>query len=208
MNVDDIAALIIRGRETREVEMKESMDLSIKAVKAKIAKQAMAMGNIRNGGLIIIGMEKQSGSDSHLPKGMTVEHLAEYSQDRVSSVIMEYAEPYIELSIEVFEVPHVPVLIGMKFVLISVQEFAEIPIICKKSYAPEGLREGAIYIRSRERIETREVQTEAEMREVMDLATEKRLRKHLEITSAGGGVIVAASADEETQFEDEAEDLA
>jgi len=206
----EIEEVITRGLETRNIEMKQSMDLSDKAVKAKIAKQVMGLANIRDGGVLILGTEKRPNSDYHDPAGMNASHLKGYSQDRLGSVVSHYAAPFAELFASIMQFADTPSLAGKQFVVISVLEFAEIPILCKLSHQGEGLREGGIYIRSRERFETREVRSEAEMRELLDLATEKRLRKHLELTEKAGGIILPAVSAQEAdraRFEAEAEEF-
>ena len=202
METKDIIELILRGRETRSVEMKQSMDFSQVRTKAKAAKAAMGMANIRDGGIIIWGMKKVN--DHHVPEGMEEAHIGGFNQDQVSSATSEYAAPYVELTVTSLVPQDVPQLAGKTFVIIEVREFAEIPVICKKQYGPENLRKGGIYIRSLDRHETREVQTEAEMRELMDLATLERLRRHLRITEAAGGRIVPSGKPDDERFEEQA----
>ncbi len=50
---------------------------------------------------------------------------------------------------------------------IVVEEFEEVPVLCKKSY-PGILRDGACYVRRRGRIESTEVPNSAEMRGLAD----------------------------------------
>src|SRR5437870_10927208 len=74
---------------------------------------------------------------------------------------------------------------GREFAALEVHEFADIPTICKKGYYRDHqsghrevvLREGACYIRSRHKPETVEVSSLEHMRELIDLATEKGVRK-------------------------------
>src|SRR6202044_3763764 len=61
------------------------------------------------------------------------------------------------------------------FCILRVSEFAELPVVCKKD-GIEKLRRGATYIRSRRIPETVEVPSQVEMREILDLAVEKRSR--------------------------------
>lgn len=52
------------------------------------------------------------------------------------------------------------------------------------------LRKGACYVRPRRKPETTEIPTQEDMRDLLDLAAEKRLRKNLERVSRAGGVII------------------
>jgi hypothetical protein len=207
MEPSDLIELILRGRESRRVEMKASLDFSRKTVKAKLAKAAMGMANTRDGGIVILGM-KELGEGQFEPQGMDPGHLLTFDQDRVSSSVMEYAAPYVELAVRRVVGDNHPSLGDKVFVVLDVLEFAEMPVICKRSYQNEGVREGAVYVRSFERYETREVQTEGEMRELLDLAIEKRLRRHLQLTESAGGVIVPHAEPEKADaklFESQAE---
>ena len=58
--------------------------------------------------------------------------------------------------------------------------FNAIPVICKIN-GRENLREGAIYTRSRRIPETVKVPTHSEMREIINIATEKKIRSFLEM---------------------------
>ena len=200
MEQRELLELIDRGRETRQVEMKASMDFSERRVKAKIAKAAMAMANTRDGGLIILGM-REIENDQFDPEGVTIEHQQSMTQDRVSSSIMEFLSPYVQVAVKTVSDDERPRLKDKVLVVVEVREFDEVPILRKRQYQDEGLREGGVYIRSFERNESREVQTEAEMRELIDLATEKRLRKHLAMTHRAGGEVVSATQQEQPDAE-------
>ena len=63
-----------------------------------------------------------------------------------------------------------------KLIVIKVNEFADIPILCKKDF-PNVLRKGACYVRPRRKPETTEIPSQVDMRDLLDLATEKKLRK-------------------------------
>jgi hypothetical protein len=70
---------------------------------------------------------------------------------------------------------------GRKFVVIRVYQFDDIPILCAKDYNEPGkapvLRRGACYVRARHKPETSEIPSEEEMRELLELAIDKGVRK-------------------------------
>jgi len=71
---------------------------------------------------------------------------------------------------------------GKQFIVIRVYEFDEIPVLCRKDlHAPRRrelvLRRGACYVRSHHKPETSEIPSEREMRELLELAIDKGLRK-------------------------------
>jgi predicted HTH transcriptional regulator len=69
-------ALIAIRREERNLEYEQSTTWGDKVFRVKIAKSILAMSNIRDGGHIIIGMERQA-DDTYLPKGMEQSHITE-----------------------------------------------------------------------------------------------------------------------------------
>ena len=164
----DLSTLINWPREERNLEFKRSMSWSDAATKAKLTKSALAMANLRDGGHIVFGVERQA-DDSYVPAGMQSGHIDSFVQDELSTYFSEYADPYIEIIL----IKHI--VDGKVFCIIRVNEFAELPVICKKDGA-EKLRRGATYIRSRRLPETVEVPGQVEMREILDLAIEKRSR--------------------------------
>ncbi len=77
----------------------------------------------------------------------------------------------------------------MIFWVITVQEFADTPVLCKKHLSIGGdvyLREGACYVRPRHKAESSEVSTYADMRDLLDLAAEKALRRIMRTVHAAG----------------------
>jgi hypothetical protein len=81
---------------------------------------------------------------------------------------------------------------GVQVVVIDVEEFRDIPHFCRKDY-PGLLRRGALYVRPRGKPETVEVSGPTELREVVELATEKQVRRFLR-TARAGGIEIGASA--------------
>src|SRR6266852_1111013 len=84
--------LIAIGREQRNIEYKQSTPWSGE-FRIKIIKSILAMSNIRDGGDIIVGMERQS-DDTYLPRGMEPEHIDSYTSDHMGRAVAEYADPY------------------------------------------------------------------------------------------------------------------
>lgn len=78
---------------------------------------------------------------------------------------------------------------GLRFIGIEVEEFDTVPVLCNRDY-PDVLRDGACYVRSRKKPETAEVPRHEDMRDLLDLATEKLLQRHIQVTHQAGGQIV------------------
>jgi predicted HTH transcriptional regulator len=190
----EIRDLVHHGREERNLEYKGPVAWAETEVKARLTKGALALSNTRDGGFIVVGVEQVE--ESFIPVGLSAEQLNSFNQDDVAAHINNYADPYVELVVSREE------LDGRAFVIIQVREFSEIPTVCRRDGI--GLRRGAIYTRTRRMNESGEIPGEAEMREILDIATEKALRRFAVLAAAGGYAVAAADAE---RFEAELGDL-
>jgi predicted HTH transcriptional regulator len=149
-----------------------------KKLQAWVIRAMLGMANRRGGGLVIIGVE--DSLTSLKPVGLNTADLASWERyDDLASSVAEYADPSINFEVEILEYS------GNKYVLVSVKEFEDIPVLCKKDY-PAILRKGACYVRSRRKPETIEVPSQEDMRDLLDLGTEKRLRKFVAQAKSAG----------------------
>jgi hypothetical protein len=146
------------------------------------------------------------GDGSYDRSGVQAEHYETFNYDNMTSHESGYADPYVN-----FELVKKPpddsdkrYLIGIK-----VYEFAEIPVICKSDFnigSKLYLKRGAIYTRSYRTPETVEVPGQTEMREILEMATEKKLRRFFERQKRIGISYHLVSTDEE-KFADELKDI-
>jgi predicted HTH transcriptional regulator len=164
--VSDLDELITGGRERRSLEYKAGQPWD--TLKLKITKTALALANMRGGGHIVIGVAEPSKGE-FVAEGVPEDEAAKYSQDGVQAFVNIYAEPHLVVEV------HKPTYDGSVFVVIAVQEFATVPVICKQAHDGEKLRQGAVYVRATRMIETSEVSTAEEMRAIIEVAVEKRL---------------------------------
>jgi predicted HTH transcriptional regulator len=200
-----LTELVTRGREDRSLEYKgtrgrEPFAWGPDTVNAKIARTAMAMANI-GGGAIVVGMD-QTGPDSWEPNGIDEATDRTYQQDRVQQYVNRRASPYVELVLHHFS------LEGRRFVIIEVAAFRELPIVCRAGSG--SLRQGATYTRSFEKHETVEIQSESEMREMLDRAIAVGIEKWLRPVFAAmrdAGVIASLGPTDADRFRVERGDL-
>lgn len=168
MNVNDLKEMLEILEERPNLDYKKSSAWSVE----NIAKDILAMSNIRDGGTIIIGVD-QTTPGSFNPSGMLKEHSDTYDIDIIKDQVGEFADPNVDFSIDILTFD------AKEFIGFTVREFKEIPAICKRDGT--NLRKGAIYIRSKSRrAESSEIKTSSEMRELLELAVDKgmkRLRK-------------------------------
>jgi predicted HTH transcriptional regulator len=170
LNESEFAALLSLEHESQGVEFKPPGPRTNARLFAVLVRAVLGMANRRDGGLVVIGVEETAqGLDR---KGLTDSDLVTWKFDDVATGISEFADPSIE-----FELTVRP-LNDKKFVLLEVSEFEDIPVICKRDF-DQILRRGALYVRSRRKPETTESLSQAEMRDLLDIATEKRLRRFL-----------------------------
>jgi predicted HTH transcriptional regulator len=154
--------------EERHIEFKKSTKWEDGRFKAIVTKSILGMANIRDGGWIVIGKEEQSDG-AFYAAGMSQSDYESYDPDSVKDFVKEYADPNVNVS--VLKTEHEQ----KNFVLVQIEEFENIPVICKRAY-DDVLHRGRIYTRSRGKPETIEVPSQTEMREIIDMAVEKQTR--------------------------------
>jgi len=171
---DQLIGLIQLGREERFLEYKESAPWG--SIKTKIIRTAMAMANCRDGGTVIIGVSQREGQ--FFPEGVSADHLDSYDPDEIQAAISRHADPYVRIELHRIETDR------RIFLALVIHEFDEMPVVCKKDGV--DLREGAIYTRPYRMPESCEVRSQTEMREIMDLATEKAVKAFVRRMQAVG----------------------
>jgi predicted HTH transcriptional regulator len=169
MSDEALLEIVYHGREERNLEYEQSISWQESATKAKIAKSAMAMANLPDGGAIVVGVKKIG--EIYDPVGMEQSHIESFKQDEVMEYVNDkFADPYIELSVTPVSRDN------SHFLVIQVHEFGQLPVICKNN-GSENLKRGALCTRSRTKRETIQVRSQTEMREILELAVDKEIRR-------------------------------
>jgi len=173
--------------ESPAVDFKESTQWNM--LKYTLARTVMGMGNLRDGGIIIIGASERNGKWSLT--GITEDHLSTYDPDDMGGVFNSFSSPPIDAPAVVTRMDD-----GKQYLVIGVPEFDRTPIVCKKN-GPEGsgLQRGAFYVRRPAPARTTRVTSEIEMQELLELAAEKRARSILETAKRIGMVLPKPDAD-------------
>lgn len=173
-----------RCYEFQDIDFKESA--SWETLKWKIIKTALAMGNLRDGGIIIVGVSERD--DTWQLTGISQEHLETFDVDNITSQINAYVSPHVDLTVVTVDYSQ-----SKRFLAIKVSEFSDTPLVCKKN---EGdLKEGNIYIRSFGKPETTKVTNAQQMHNLLELAAEKRARRILEVSQRIGLVPSSSSTE-------------
>lgn len=193
--MDELIELLYLGKETRNIDYKLTYDWGDPKHKVKITKTIMAMANIRDGGYLILGVKEEKGD--FIPVGIQQEHYEKLEVDHILAFVNNYADPFVEIDLYKFEHE------GKKFAIIKILEFDRTPIISKNQ--TEGIKKGVIYIRSRRMPETTHELTTSELRDLLDIATEKLIRQFQQTIQSAGLKIASIESDEEN-FEKELEE--
>ncbi len=157
--------------ESQSLDFKESAPWE--ALQYKIIRTALAMANLRDGGVIVMGVGERA--EQWDLTGMTEEHLATYKVDDVVDAIHRFASPSIVVLLVI--VSHG----DLRYLAMQVLEFAETPIVCRRDGASgSGLKQGAVYVRPPGVARTTEVRSAEQMHDLLELAAEKRARRILE----------------------------
>ena len=106
------------------------------------------------------------------PVGLRESDLDTWTYDNMANQIARYADPSVRFELEP------KAYNGNSYVVLEVEEFSDIPVLCKRAY-DNVLRDGACYVRSRRKPETLEIPTQDAMRDLLQLATEKSLRRFI-----------------------------
>lgn len=172
-------------QESEGIDFKESAPWD--ALKWKAIRTLMAMGNLRDGGVMIIGASERA--EKWDLTGISAEHLSTYDVDVMIGQVNTYVSPDMEIDV-------VTVLYrnGATFLAVRAKEFRDSPFLCKKR-GPDnaGLEPGTISVRPGGVPRTDTVTSAEQLRELLDLAAEKRARRLLE-SSRRIGMVPGSSA--------------
>jgi predicted HTH transcriptional regulator len=184
MTAEDLALLITRGHELRGVEFKPAAARAEKYVFATIVRAALGMANTRDGGTILVGVDEQPDG-AITATGLNAAQVATWDYDSVAGAIASFSDPAFRIDLDITAYN------DKRFVALRVHEFDDVPILCSKDHRFDArpgllLRQGACYVRRIGKPETSEIPTQTEMRALLDLAMEKRLKTYVRQAIAAG----------------------
>lgn len=182
LNHDVLRHYLAFGQETRGVELKAA--LRWEDYDTRLVKAIMAMANKRDGGVIIVGWDADHGQH-----GIGAVQAASFNLDAVSAFANKYADPYVDIEVQSFEYEHAT------FVAIGADEFRDVPIVCRADSRDLILRRGSLYVRSYRMPETTAVQTAEDIRELLEIATDKRIEAFVRQTRRAGLALAPVAED-------------
>ena len=195
MTTKELARLIARDQESKDVEFKGSMawDESDKRACCEIVKDILAMANT-GGGAIIVGVEEHT---DRVPRyavegGLTEAQLSSFEATRLNNFVRRYADPPVNTALR----PHL--IDGRRLVEIGVPDFPNVPHVCTRDF-PEVLRDFTLYVRT-DATESAPIRSSGDMHVLIEHATRKRegaIAEAVRRVLAAGSATPAPSAEDE-----------
>jgi hypothetical protein len=198
--------LLSLGHETKGVEFKGPGSRHDKTLATKVVRACLGMANLQGGGTVVLGVD-EAEDKSLIPVGLSPEDAATWSHDDVADMLATYADPYISIDVQDAS------LDGKLFKVIVVDEFENIPLICKKEYIDPIarkyiLRKGACYFRTRGKPETTDIATGQALRDLLEMATNKGIAKFISRSVKVGLLLPARAEDSDDEsFKSQVKDL-
>ena len=172
--------LVVEPYETYATEYKGSGPWD--GLKFRIAKTALGMANLRDGGQIVIGVASDD-ADRLVPTGVSNTDAESYRIDDVLEFIDSFSQTRIRTRAEMIPFE------DKEFFVIEIEPFVSVPVIAWKS-TPQNvgttIRKGAIYYRpSGGKPQTVEVSAE-DLQDILQHAVDLELRRYLERARRAG----------------------
>ncbi|WP_027497651.1 RNA-binding domain-containing protein [Rhodococcus sp. JG-3] len=175
----DVEQQLALNHETRAFEVKGPGDFNDKSYVAKIARAAMAMGNLTDGGVVCLGIDDNRMRD--MMPGLEPTQAADWSNyDNVSAALAKYSDPPVTFQRDQYTLSN-----GVIVVVLDVSEFDRVPHVCRKTF-PEVLQNGFTYVRPRGKPESVTVPSSSDMRDLLEIAINKGVREFVRRAGAAG----------------------
>lgn len=163
MTPDRLELLLDGKQETDAVEFKAAIPWDLKT----FVKDILALSNIVDGGSIIVGVE----DGTFLRRGVGDDLIATYDIDRMRDQIAPFADPRAVFTRHIITDTR-----GLKYVVIEVSSFEDVPVICARDGA--DVHKGIIYYRSRSRRpESARISNSTDMRDIIEASIARRSRQ-------------------------------
>ena len=175
----DVEESLRLGRESRSFEVKCPGSISDKAYVARVVRAVMAMGNLRDGGQVCLGVDDDQMAT--MRPGLSPAQVTEWMDyDNVADQITKYSDPSVA-----FHLQHFTLSSDTQVVVIDVEEFDIDLHICKKDF--QGvLQAGQTYVRPRGKPQSSNVPSLADMRDLHTQAIDKGVREYFRRSEHAG----------------------
>jgi hypothetical protein len=194
---DRIHHALSRCQEQPWLDFKESQPWAV--LQWRILKTIMGMANLRDGGLIIVGVSERD--NKWVLTGIKLSDLESFQNDEIVDQIKKYASPNVRLDVVLHDDED-----GNQYLVFHVRQFEDSPVVCCNN-SPDAMKKkdrlakGDFYVRPQSgRPRTERVEDASGLHDLLDLAAEYRARRMLEV-GRRIGLVQAAAANE--KFDEE-----
>ncbi|MGE3406414.1 MAG: RNA-binding domain-containing protein [Pirellulales bacterium] len=200
----ELTRFIEAAGESANIDAKGPMMWDSGEASAGLTKDILAFANSRDGGVIVIGKD-EAGAGKFVLTGLTTDQAESFETTKLATWVNNRCAPPV--GVVCYRVPHE----GREFVVLTVAEFHDVPVICTKQFELPGkpakvlLRNGAIYVRTAN-AESAPLSSIEDLRALIGLATTKRADQMLTMFQAmmkGQSLLEAKPAEELFQGERE-----
>ena len=178
-----ISLALGRCQEQPWLDFKESQPWLV--LQWRLLKTIMGMANLRDGGLILIGVCERAATWTLT--GIEDAHLATFDYDDIVDKLSKYASPQVQVNVVIHDEDK------KRYLAIHVYQSQESPVICRNSSPvsvvnpKERIEAGNIYVRpTLGKPQTVRVTDAGQLHDLLELAAEFRARKMLQIGSRVG----------------------
>jgi len=207
-STDDLIKFIERNQhaETRYCEFKGNVRWD-SDIRFKIIRTILGLSNVRDGGYIIVGVVQNNSTNLFDIVGLDSSTAQTFDNDTISQMTNNFADTHAEINVKPFPYN------DKTLVVIEVHQYGEV-VICRQEHRDNDnklvLENGAVYTRRYRKPETTKA-TSLEMREILEIVTEHRLRNVIRRLQSVGIIPSAQNIQvneaDETSFKQERADF-